>query len=158
MLHIIEMFVSLMIMLFYYPLASMIFPFSAAIDRTLQIKYKSEYEIVYLQSKFLVNGINVIFNQMNFQTEELIKSVTKTIVCIILAVLFHKLQPCAVSLINVIQLKIYIGLVLINAASILCYFIGLKLTIIISGVLLFIYIIYTILSSIKVTDSWLASS
>ncbi len=64
--HLIEMFGSLLILLTYYPLASLIFPFSSAIDSTLEIKYKAEYEIVYLQSKFLVNGINVVFNQLEF--------------------------------------------------------------------------------------------
>lgn len=34
-LHYGEMFISLLILLAYYPLASLIFPFSSAIDRTL---------------------------------------------------------------------------------------------------------------------------
>lgn len=71
----------------------------------------------------------------------------------VLAVSFHKLQPCAVDFVNIVELKIYIALVIINAASILCYFVDLLVTAISFGVLLFLYILYSFLSSIKVKDS-----
>jgi hypothetical protein len=77
-----------------------------------------------------------------------------TIICIILAFFFKKLQPCSVEFINAIEFRVYIFLIIVNAAGVLCYFIGIQTTLITFGVLLFLYIIYTFLSSIKVLDNF----
>jgi hypothetical protein len=89
------MFVALLILAVYWPLSAITFPFSTAMDRQLEIKYKSEFEIVYLQFKFLINGFNTLLNPYDFQTEQLIVSLLKVLVCLALAVLYGKMQPCS---------------------------------------------------------------
>jgi hypothetical protein len=93
-------FISLMILVIYWPLSAITFPFSTAMDRSLEIKYKSEFEIVYLQFKFLINGYNTLLNPFAFQTEQLIISILKVVICCMLAILCIKMQPCSYELMN----------------------------------------------------------
>ncbi len=60
-----------------------------------------------------------------------------------LAVLFYKERPCSVEFINTIELRIYIAMVIINMASVLCYFLGMMITAIVTGIVLFLYILYS---------------
>lgn len=59
--------ISLIAILIYYPLALITFPYSSSIDRNLEIKYKSQYEVLYLQGKFLAIGIDIVFNPLTFK-------------------------------------------------------------------------------------------
>ncbi len=71
-----------------------------------------------------------------------------------LALAFKKLQPCSVHYINSIEFKIYIFLIIINIAGVLCYFIGLQATVIVASILIILYIVYAFLSSIKIMDNF----
>lgn len=71
-----------------------------------------------------------------------------------LALAFKKLQPCSVNFINTTEFKIYIFLIIINIAGVLCYFIGLQWTVIVASVLIFIYVVFTFISSIKIMDNF----
>lgn len=63
---------------------------------------------------------------------------------IILALLFYKLRPCSVEFVNNVELKIYVALGLVNAAGVMCYFLGVKWTAITLGVVMFLYVGYVV--------------
>jgi hypothetical protein len=67
--HYAYMLAGLMILVIYWPLSVITYPFNTAMDRNLEIKYKVEYEVLYLQVKFMINGFNTLLNPFPFQTE-----------------------------------------------------------------------------------------
>lgn len=46
-------------------------------------------------------------------------------------------------------MRVYFGMVIINSACVLCYFVGIKITFISTGIILLLYIIYSIVMYIK---------
>lgn len=142
-------FVTLMILVVYWPLSAITFPFSTAMDRSLEIKYKSQFEIVYLQFKFLINGYNTLLNPYDFKTQQLINSILKVIICLALAVLYSKMQPCSYELMNKIQGKIYILLTILSFAGALCYFMSMIYSILITGSFIVLYLIYFVYATVK---------
>lgn len=54
--HVSYMIASLVVVLIYYPLAVVVFPYSSIIDRSKQIKYRAEFEVAYVQLKLFVGA------------------------------------------------------------------------------------------------------
>lgn len=52
--HLTYMILTLYILLSYYPVSTVLFPYSSAIDRSKQIKYKSEFEVAYIHVKIML--------------------------------------------------------------------------------------------------------
>jgi hypothetical protein len=60
--HISLMLVSLFVLIIYYPLTVVIFPYASSIDRSKQIKYKAEFEVSYVQLKLVVGVLTTLFS------------------------------------------------------------------------------------------------
>jgi hypothetical protein len=147
------MMLSLLMLVLYWPLSAITFPFSTAQDRNLEIKYKSEYEIIYQQFKFLINGYNTLLNPVSFQQEQFIVSVLRVVVCCALAFLFYRMEPCSYELFNRIEGKVYILVTIMSFAGALCYLVGLLYACIITGSLMGLYLAYFIYSTVKTYTS-----
>lgn len=144
------LFASLLILVVYWPLSAITFPFSTAMDRSLEIKYKSEFEIVYLQFKFLINGCNTLLAPFVFRTQQLCISALKVLLCCALAILCYRLHPCSYALMNRIEGKVYILLTILSFAGTLCFFVGLLYSLLITGSAIALYLVYFIYSTVKV--------
>ena len=83
-------------------------------------------------------------NPFSYKTEQLINSILKIITCSVLAILFLKTRPCSFKIMDVIEGKIYIMLSILSFAGALCYFVGFTYSLIITGCLMGLYLIYFI--------------
>lgn len=118
----------------YYPISLITFPFSSFADRGLQIKYKSEYEVVYIQFKFMMIGASVLITSLDPSAQYFILSLCRLGAGLVLFFIFFRLSPCSFDSVNAIEDKVLVVVILINFPVILNYFFTFKVSCIAAGI------------------------
>ncbi|CAD8053184.1 unnamed protein product [Paramecium sonneborni] len=121
------MYVSLAIFgcIIYYPLSSYLQPTFQYMDHSLDLKYKSNYAVLYIQAKLLVLGMTTVFSNLQEQAYQY-QMLFSSIVILILIYFHIRIQPCYVKWFNKIELCIlsllfymYIGAFVILATGLI---------------------------------------
>ncbi|CAD8043059.1 unnamed protein product [Paramecium primaurelia] len=109
----------------YYPLSSYLQPTFQYMDHSLDLKYKSNYVVLYIQSKLLILGMSSVFSNLQDQAYQY-QMLFSSIVMLILIYFHIRIKPCYVKWFNTIELCIlllllymYFGAFLILATGLM---------------------------------------
>ena len=128
----------------YYPLSLITFPFSSFVDRGLQIKYKSEYEVLYIQTKFMIIGMGVMVTDLDVGIQSLTLSCCRIISSLILFIIFVRIQPCSFDVVNLLEDKVWVIVFLINIGALLNYW----SSFIVAGIVVLVLAVFAIIALI----------
>ncbi|CAD8139272.1 unnamed protein product [Paramecium octaurelia] len=119
------MYVTLAIVgcIIYYPLSSYLQPTFQYMDHSLDLKYKSNYVVLYIQAKLLILGMSSVFSNLQDQAYQY-QMLFSSIVMLILIYFHLRIKPCYVKWFNTIEfcillllLYMYFGAFLILATG-----------------------------------------
>jgi len=121
--HISYMVASLLVVITYYPLAVVVFPYSSIIDRSKQIKYRAEFEVAYVQLKLVVGALLTLLSLKVATTKLSTINITTAVICLFLFALYYRLQPCSVANISKVEKPAYLLCVWLAIMAVLCEFV-----------------------------------
>ncbi|CAD8061136.1 unnamed protein product [Paramecium sonneborni] len=133
----------------YYPLSSYLQPTFQYMDHSLDLKYKSNYFVLYIQAKLLILGMSSVFSNLQSQAYQY-QMLFSSIVMIILIYFHVRIKPCYVKWFNKIELSILTILLYMYFGAFLILATGSIITgWLVLGLMSAITLIFTIVQLIK---------
>lgn len=117
--------ISLICLISYYPLSSYAMPNFQFAEKSLDLKYRPSYLILYFQANFILLTCKVLLSGSSSHTTQIVNGSISIFVLTILGISVWSMKPCFIMWFNWVELAvIMIGLV-VNVMGFVLYLTGL---------------------------------
>ncbi len=111
------MLMAIVIMLTYYPMAIIISPITTNIDRSLTIKYKTEFSVIFIQLKILLSLITELNRNTLLRQFVLTQATAALVISLLLMFFFWQMTPCLILSFGKFEFQLILFALTANAAA-----------------------------------------